>query len=224
MERHRRTGVRAAVVRWTAMTAVLLDDLAWQPSLWAAEVEPSVRHPDLVGVARRRLLSGGAWVDSVPGFVAGADALFDEVLAAAPWGSHERPMYDRMVREPRLTTKRWDTPPPLVESIGRLLSAHYGVDLGVVSANLYRSGTDSVAWHGDRVGRVRAETVVAILSLGAARRFLLRPKGGGPSVRYVPAAGDLLVMGGTCQRTWEHTVPKCASAGPRISIMWRESY
>jgi alkylated DNA repair dioxygenase AlkB len=111
-----------------------------------------------------------------------------------------------------------------VEAIGAQLSRHYGLDLGVVSANLYRSGSDSVAWHGDRVGRVRAQTVVAILSLGAARRFLLRPKGGGPSVRYVPVSGDLLVMGGSCQRTWEHTVPKCASAGPRISIMWREAY
>jgi alkylated DNA repair dioxygenase AlkB len=208
------------------VTAVVLDSVTWQPSLWAASVEPTVRHPELVGVARRRMLSGGAWVDSVPGFVAGADALFDSVLASAPWASHERPMYDRIVREPRLTTKRWDSPPPLVVAIGSLLSAHYGLDLGVVSANLYRSGSDSVAWHGDRVGRVRAETVVAILSLGAARRFLLRPKGGGGgrSVRYVPMAGDLVVMGGTCQRTWEHTVPKCAVAGPRISIMWRESY
>jgi alkylated DNA repair dioxygenase AlkB len=210
------------------MTAVLPDveDLAlsWQPSLWDAAVRPAIRVDDLVGVARRRLLPGGAWVDAVPGFLDGADALFEAVLAAAPWAVHDRPMYDRIVREPRLTTKRWDDPPPIVDAIGAQLSAHYGLDLGVVSANLYRSGADSVAWHGDRVGRVRAETVVAILSLGTARRFLLRPKGGGPSVRYVPTAGDLLVMGGTCQRTWEHTIPKCAVAGPRISIMWREAY
>ena len=197
---------------------------SWQPSLLESSVAPSIRHTDLHGVARRRFLGSGSWLDTVPGFVAGADALFDEVLAAAPWGEHERPMYDRIVREPRLTTKRWDDPPAIVLDIGRQLSAHYGLDLGVVSANLYRSGSDSVAWHGDRVGRVRAETVVAILSLGSPRRFLLRPKGGGASVRFVPMAGDLLVMGGTCQRTWEHTVPKCASAGPRISIMWREAY
>jgi alkylated DNA repair dioxygenase AlkB len=204
------------------VTAV--QELTWQPSLWEAATEPRVRHADLVGVARRRMLTGGAWVDSVPGFVEGADALFDEVLAAAPWAVHDRPMYDRIVREPRLTTKRWESPPAFVAAIGEQLSAHYGLDLGVVSANLYRDGSDSVAWHGDRVGRVRVETVVAILSLGSARRFLLRPKGGGPSVRYVPMAGDLVVMGGTCQRTWEHTIPKCAVAGPRISIMWREAY
>ena len=92
--------------------------------------------------------------------------------------------------------------------MAQALSEHYGDDLATVSANLYRDGRDSVAWHGDRVGRRRDETVVAILSLGSPRRFLLRPKGGGRSLRLTPAAGDLLVLGGTCQRTWEHSVPK----------------
>jgi len=193
----------------------------WQPSLLGFET-PSFRFEH--GMARRRFLGDGAWVDHVPGVLAGADALFDEILAAAPWAAHDRPMYDRIVREPRLTTRRWQDPPPLVTEISGKLTAHYGCDLGIVSANLYRDGNDSVAWHGDRVGRVRSETVVAILSLGAPRRFLLRPKGGGSSVRYVPAAGDLLVMGGTCQRTWEHTVPKCSSSGPRVSVMFREAY
>ena len=181
-------------------------------------VDPTFAH------AVRRELGAGAWVDLLPAVVTGADALFDEVLAAAPWSEHDRPMYDRIVREPRLTTRRWADPPPLVTELAQRLTVHYGCDLGVVSANLYRDGADSVAWHGDRVGRVRQETVVAILSLGAPRRFLLRPKGGGPSVRYTPLAGELLVMGGTCQRTWEHTVPKCAAAGPRISVMFREAY
>lgn len=199
------------------MTAVV----EWQPSLLGFET-PTFRFE--VGMARRRFLGDGAWVDHVPGVLSGADALFDELLASAPWAAHDRPMYDRIVREPRLTTRRWGDPPPLVTEIAERLTAHYGCDLGVVSANLYRDGNDSVAWHGDRVGRVRAETVVAILSLGSPRRFLLRPKGGGASVRYVPAAGDLLVMGGTCQRTWEHTIPKCASAGPRVSVMFREAY
>jgi alkylated DNA repair dioxygenase AlkB len=156
--------------------------------------------------------------------VRGAGALFEALVAAAPWGSHQRPMYDRLVLEPRLTTKQWDDPPAPVVELGRALSERYGLDLGVVSANLYRDGHDSVAWHGDRVGRKRAETVVAIVSLGAARRFLLRPKGGGASIRLVPEPGDLLVMGGTCQRTFEHCVPKCAAAGPRVSVMFREAY
>lgn len=197
--------------------------MTWQPSLLDSATEPAIAG-DFVGRARRRFLGAGAWVDVVPAAVTGADVLFDDVLRAAPWAAHDRPMYDRIVREPRLTTRRWDDPPPLVVELADRLTAHYACDLGIVSANLYRDGDDSVAWHGDRVGRVRQETVVAILSLGAARRFLLRPKGGGPSVRFAPAAGELLVMGGTCQRTWEHTVPKCASSGPRISVMFREAY
>jgi len=102
------------------------------------------------------------------------------------------------------------------------LSGRYGFDLSAASANLYRDGADSVAWHGDTSGRRRDTTVVAIVSLGEPRRFLLRPKGGGPSIRYTPARGDLLVLGGTCQRTFDHSVPKCSSAGSRISLMFRE--
>ncbi|HKY69128.1 MAG TPA: alpha-ketoglutarate-dependent dioxygenase AlkB [Acidimicrobiales bacterium] len=195
--------------------------LPWQPSLLAAD--PPGFDPGLAGLARRDLGSG-AWCDTCPAWVRGADALFAAVVEAAPWAEHERPMYDRVVVEPRLTTRRWDDPPPPVAAMAEALSHHYGTDLTTVSANLYRDGRDSVAWHGDRVGRRRSQATVAIVSLGAARRFLLRPVGGGPSVRLTPAAGDLLVLGGTCQRTWQHCVPKCASAGPRVSLMFREDY
>lgn len=203
------------------MTRAAIAGMSWQPSLLALDPPAFTLE---VGMARRRFLGAGAWVDHIRGAVRGTDALFDEVLEVAPWAAHDRPMFERMVVEPRLTTRRWPDPPPLISSMGDALSAHYGCDLGVVSANLYRDGRDSVAWHGDRIGRVRSETVVAILSLGSARRFLLRPKGGGASVRCLPLAGDLVVMGGTCQRTWEHSIPKCASSGPRISVMFRESY
>src|ERR1700722_8413756 len=90
---------------------------------------------------------------------------------------------------------------------------------------LYRTGDDSVAWHGDTIGRrSHDETLVAIVSLGAPRRLLLRPKGGGRGHRFSLGHGDLLVMGGTCQRTWEHSVPKTARpAGPRISVQFRSA-
>ena len=195
--------------------------LSWQPSLLAEE--PPSFDPDLTGIERRDLGSG-AWCDTLSGWVRGGDALFATLAESAPWAAHERPMYDRMVVEPRLTTRAWDEPPELVAAMAAALSSHYRCDLTTVSANLYRDGRDSVAWHGDRVGRRRAEAVVAIVSLGAPRRFLLRPKGGGRSLRLTPASGDLLVLGGTCQRTWEHSVPKCATAGPRISVMFREDY
>ena len=89
--------------------------------------------------------------------------------------------------------------------------------------NYYRDGRDSVAPHADRELRDLDDTLVAILTLGAARPFLLRPQGGGPAIDLHPASGDLLVMGGACQATWEHAVPKVAAgAGPRISasIRW----
>lgn len=195
--------------------------LTWQPSLLSDD-QPTFGD-DLARVERHSL-GDGAWYDRVPGWVRGADALFATVLDAAPWAAHERRMYDAMVVEPRLTTREWSDPPPPIPAMADALSSHYGADLGTVSANLYRDGHDSVAWHGDRVGRGRDETVVAILSLGAARRFLLRPARGGRSLRLAPSSGDLLVLGGTCQRTWQHCVPKCASAGPRVSVMFREAY
>jgi alkylated DNA repair dioxygenase AlkB len=195
--------------------------LAWQPSLLGGVP------PDFDGTfarAERRGLGSGAWLEEVPGWAQGSDALFEALLEGAPWASHERRMYDRMVVEPRLTTRQWDDPPPPLPAMAAALSERFDADLSVISANLYRDGKDSVAWHGDRVARTRPETVVAILSLGSRRRFLLRPKGGGRSLRLEPAPGDLLVLGGTCQRTWEHSVPKRAKAGPRISVMFREEY
>ena len=122
----------------------------------------------------------------------------------------------------RLTTGSWADPPPPCAELAGALSGRYGVDLSAVSANLYRDGHDSVAWHGDTLGRHRHETVVAIVSLGQPRRFLLRPKGGGSSIRFTPGHGDLLALGGTCQHTWDHCVPKATVAGSRISLMFRE--
>ena len=194
--------------------------LMWQPSLLDCVTEPSFALDGL----RRRFLGDGAWVDYLPGFLTNPGPVFDEVLATAPFAAHERPMYDRIVAEPRLTTGRWDTSHPLLMEMCAALSSHYGLGLPSISANLYRDGNDSVAWHGDRIGRKVSETVVAILSLGSPRKFLLRPRGGGPSVRYLTQPGDLLVMGGTAQRTWDHCVPKCSFAGPRISVMFREPF
>jgi alkylated DNA repair dioxygenase AlkB len=196
------------------------DTLSWQASLLGAGVEPSC-DPSFDG-ARRRFLGQGAWVDLAYGWVQGADALFERLLATGDWSTRERPMYDRVVAEPRLSTGRWPAPPAPCGELADALGARYGLDLSAVSANLYRDGRDSVAWHGDTLGRHRDRTVVAIVSLGEPRRLLLRPKGGGPSVRFTPGHGDLLVMGGTCQHTWDHAVPKCAAAGSRISLMFRE--
>lgn len=194
--------------------------VTWQPSLLDLA---SPEFDAALDRAQRRVLGAGAWVDLVPGWVSGADPLFHEVLEQAPWHAFDRPMYDRVVGVPRLETRQWhDGRPAIIGRMARCLGRRYGVRLSSISANLYRDGNDSVAWHGDRVGRDRADTIVAILSLGAPRRLLLRPGGGGPSIGYTLHSGDLLVQGGTCQRTFEHCVPKRAHAGPRISVMFRE--
>ncbi len=172
----------------------------------------------------RTQLSQCSWVEHQQGWLAGSDELFEMLLGMVRWVQHRRPMYQRVLDEPRLTAwfpagTPW--PDPLLTEIGTLLSAQYGQRLGALSMNLYRDGSDSVAWHGDRISQAMPEPTVAIISLGPPRPFLLRPKGGGSSRSYALGWGDLLVMGGRCQREFDHCVPKLARAAPRISVMFR---
>jgi len=202
-------------------------DLAWQPSLLDATADGVELDAGFGGVQRREL-GDGAWVDHGPGWCRGADDLFARLLAATPWAGREVRMYDRVLPEPRLT-HRWrldegPVPPAELQEMARVLSDRYGVAFTQVGANLYRDGSDSVAWHGDRVARDLPEAIVALVSLGAVRPFRLRPTGGGASVGYLPGPGDLLVMGGSCQRTWQHSVPKARAVGPRMSIQFRHAY
>ncbi|MER6538165.1 alpha-ketoglutarate-dependent dioxygenase AlkB [Streptomyces sp. 900105755] len=178
----------------------------------------------------RTVLGSGAWIDVLPGWLSGADALFEELAADVPWHAERRQMYDNVVDVPRLLSFYGagdPLPHPVLTEAREALTRHYGDELGepFATAGLcyYRDGRDSVAWHGDRIGRgAREDTMVAILSVGAPRDLLLRPRRGGPSVRRPLGHGDLIVMGGSCQRTWEHCVPKTArAAGPRISIQFR---
>ncbi len=171
-------------------------------------------------------LDAEAWVDHVPGWVRGSDRLFLELLEARTWGQHTRWMYDRRVDEPRLTDA-WEAAsgaplaPGILEEMRALLSRRYAVELDSAGFNLYRDGRDSVAWHGDRIDPALSHPIVALVSLGEPRPFLLRPKGGGRSRSFRAGRGDLLVMGGTAQRTWEHAVPKLARAGPRLTVAFR---
>src|SRR5215468_6689603 len=211
----------------------------------------------------RMLLARGAWVDVQRGWLAGSAALFTRLAELVPWRAERRRMYDRTVDVPRLLCfygEDAELPDPALEACRDLLSEHYRAELGepfrTAGLCLYRDGRDSVAWHGDTIGRGSTEdTMVAIVSLGTARPLLLRPRGGnstggnrtggnrtggigavgnavagdtgsggvssGP-LRYQLGHGDLLVMGGSCQRTWEHAVPKSARlTGPRISVQFR---
>jgi alkylated DNA repair dioxygenase AlkB len=180
-------------------------------------------------VALRQRLTRGAWVDVRRDWVSGADEVFAALVADVPWRAERRQMYDRVVDVPRLVHTYGDgerLPHPLLEEARTALTTHYRPDLGepFVTAGCcyYRDGRDSVAWHGDTIGRGRVQdTLVAIVSFGDPRRLQLRPRGGGQALSFEMGHGDLVVMGGSCQRTWEHAVPKVAHAGPRISVQFR---
>ena len=185
----------------------------------------------LGGSVRRTALSRGAWIDVRPGWITGADALFERLLSAVPWRAERRTMYDRVVDVPRLLCFYGEgvvLPDPVLAAARDALTEHYQADLGeplcTAGLCLYRDGRDSVAWHGDTIGRGSTEdTVVAIVSLGTPRALLLRPRhSSGPALRHEVGHGDLLVMGGSFQRTLEHAVPKTARpTGPRISVQFR---
>lgn len=184
--------------------------------------------------SERRELGAGAWIDLRSGWVGDADDWFDELVEGVPWRSERRQMYDRVVDVPRLVcfydllaTDTAQRVHPAIARLRRRLNDIYAGELGepftTAGLCLYRNGSDSVAWHGDTIGRGRTQdTMVAIVSLGATRVFALRRRGGGPALHLSLRHGDLLVMGGSCQRTWEHAVPKSsAPTGPRVSIQFR---
>ena len=206
----------------------------------------------LGSVIRRTMLDSGgaadgAWIDFRPGWLTGADELFSRLARDVPWHGERRQMYDREVDVPRLLSfydEDDQLPDPVLTHARSALSDHYADELGepfrTAGLCFYRDGRDSVAWHGDTIGRGSSDdTMVAIISVGAPRALLLRPRsgsgsgsgktigadaqrGGGQTIRQVLGHGDLLVMGGSCQRTWEHAVPKTAKpVGPRISIQFR---
>ncbi|MGY1887416.1 alpha-ketoglutarate-dependent dioxygenase AlkB [Blastococcus sp. SYSU DS0753] len=198
-----------------------------QPSMWDLADEATLQPLD---GATRHDLGRGAWVDHLPGWVAGSDEVLDVLLGDIGWREDRRQMYEREVAVPRLL--RWysgreQLPHPLLGEARDRLNRHYLPELGepFVTAGmcLYRDGRDSVAWHGDRIGRGRsADTMVAIVSFGSPRPLLLRPVGGGESLRFPLGHGDLVVMGGSCQRTWEHCIPKTTKpVGPRVSVQFR---
>jgi alkylated DNA repair dioxygenase AlkB len=203
-------------------------NLPWQASLF--DTGPATADVSYSGLQRIEL-DDHSWVDYCPGWLAGSDALFAELMTRASWQQREVHMYDRKLLEPRLTAgwstdaEDGDVPAPLL-AIAASLSERYGVQFDRIWVNLYRDGADSVAWHGDRNRRVMTNPMVATVSLGARRRFLLRRTGTTKVIHELrPGQGDLVVMGGACQSDWQHCVPKQSRgvAGPRMSVTIRHS-
>jgi alkylated DNA repair dioxygenase AlkB len=212
--------------------AAMVMTAAFQGSLLDGSEAPG---PGPLGrTVRRTPLADGAWIDVRPGWIGAADDLFERLARVVPWRGERRHMYDRMVDVPRLLCfydEGRPLPDPVLEDARDALNAHYAAELGepfrTAGLCLYRDGRDSVAWHGDTIGRGKTEdTMVAIVSAGSPRPLMLRPRcrgrQPGQALRYDLGHGDLIVMGGSCQRTWEHAIPKTArAAGPRISIQFR---
>lgn len=199
--------------------------MTWQASLLTASREEPSIDLHFSGV-RRTTLPRGAWVDHLPSWVRGADDLLADVLTRASWSQRIVTMHGRLVAEPRLHAWYGTDPhdasvSPVFGAVADALHARYDRKFTHLGAALYRDGRDSVAWHGDRIPHEIVDPVVAIVSLGERRVLRLRPKGGGTSLPFVLHGGDLLVMGGTSQRTWEHSVPKSTRAGPRLSVQFR---
>jgi|GEM_PF-97744 len=233
---------------------------------------PPAAEPEVSWARWRHIdLGGGAWLELARGWLPDQAELFAQLSESADWEHHERQMYERVVAVPRLVAscpgtgqaRTWTGETAVqvlphrasaehvqasarrLRQLESLLTRRYARPLRSIALSLYRDGSDSVAFHGDRLGALRQDTVVAIASLGAARHFLLRrgancpgalpqsllaagvgvPRGRGPqraTFALSVGEGDLLVMGGTCQETWEHAVPKQTGAGPRIAVMFRE--
>jgi alkylated DNA repair dioxygenase AlkB len=197
--------------------------VSWQGSLFE-DTEPEGERLSFDGL-RRDHLDERSWLDVVPGWLPDHAELFDWLLEHAPWQQSTRKMWDNEVLVPRLTAS---LPPPFPDRIAELvapLNARYGIEFDSCFVNLYRDGSDAVAWHADTVRKVMTNPMVVTVSLGARRSFLVRPAAGGGVVRrFNPGEGDLIVMGGAMQHDYHHTVPREKSAsGARMSVTIRHS-
>ncbi|MET0328949.1 MAG: alpha-ketoglutarate-dependent dioxygenase AlkB [Luteimonas sp.] len=179
-----------------------------------------------------------AWLPSRP-----ADALFDSLAADVPWTRHRLRMFGREVDAPRLSCWIGDpgiayrysgtrfAPQPWPDALSAMrdaVSAEAGVAFNSVLANLYRDGRDAMGWHSDDEPELGPQPVIASLSLGATRRFVLKARAPGAECvveRHVLELphGSLLLMRGDCQARYRHALPRTAKqVGPRINLTFRK--
>jgi alkylated DNA repair dioxygenase AlkB len=194
----------------------------YQPTLFDDDQSPTPAIDiDAFDTATDHRLDEHSWITHVPGFLTGHHRLVDELASLDVWEQRRRWMYDRVVDEPRLTGEYVDltVAPPLLVELAATLAERLEVPYDRIWMNWYRDHRDGTGWHADRPAHKAPTAIVPVLSLGAPRRFLVRPMGGGPSTVFTPDGGDLIIMRGRCQRDWQHCVPKQkAPAGARMSL------
>ena len=174
-------------------------------------------------------LNARCWVEHHRRWLDGTEAepdAFAYLRSTLTWLSGRRNMYGRVVAIPRLMNwQRLGDPevPALLREWADRIDRELGTTMTSAGLNLYRDGTDSVSWHGDLVGAGQDDCTVAVVSLGDSRPMLVRPTTGGPSRKWMLEHGDLLVMGGRSQHEFQHSIPKVARCGERISVVFRET-
>jgi alkylated DNA repair dioxygenase AlkB len=157
-----------------------------------------------------------------------ADSWFRELRDGLNWKMQRRMMYDREVDVPRLMAHfsldaaGGETPAPIAEA-ARLVGVHLAVPFNSVGLNRYRDGRDSVAPHNDHLDEIREGFPIALLSLGATRRMVIRAKAQPRTTIHIDLeAGSLLVMDYATQLHYTHAIPKTTDiVGERISLAFR---
>jgi alkylated DNA repair dioxygenase AlkB len=207
------------------------------PRSGAPSVEPAAAADlriDRAATVERVELGGGSWFELARGFVREPEPELAALREAVRWEQGEVLRYDRYVPERRLTAGVPTDRVPLLRQTDLHLRSRFRVPFTGVAAILYRDGDDFQGLHSDREMRWLDDTLIAIVVLGARRPFVFRPRrpvaevvervpaGSAPDDVVVhPGHGDLLVMGGACQRDWLHGVPAATADGPRMSLTWR---
>jgi alkylated DNA repair dioxygenase AlkB len=200
--------------------------LSAQQDLFASH-EATFAVDESFSTAKRMALDVHSWVELVPNWMTGARSLHEHLATTVSWSQRDRRLFDQTFQEPRETAEYRnldDVPESRLLQAAGALSQHYGVVYDSLWLNLYRNGQDSTGWHRDRFSCRRPDCIVPVLTLGATRRFLIKPRTGGASIALKPRSGDLIVMGGRSQEDWLHSVPKEPGiAEPRISINFQSS-
>jgi alkylated DNA repair dioxygenase AlkB len=172
-------------------------------------LQPAINVAAFDGATVHRL-DGESSITHVRSLVTGHDELMRQLSGLTGWEQRRRWMFDREVDEPRLTCEYRDlaTAPTILVDLAAALGEYCEVPYDGIWMNWYRDHRDSTSWHADRPANIPQTAIVPVVSLGATRRFLIRPNAGGRSTTFIPAGGDALIMRGRCQREWQHSVPK----------------
>jgi len=189
------------------------------------ESEEAVHEWIQPGASARRWLDETSWVDLGRGWVHEPERVQTALTELAQWRQARLWRYDHWVTEPRLAASLPAHAHPALLAAHKALRATYRVAFDGPALALYRDGRDALGAHRDRELRYTENTLIAILTFGARRPWVLAPRdrrSGREPVDLAPGHGDLLVVGGRAQRDWLHGVPPAPGVrAPRVSVQWR---